>query len=62
MATSSFFNNVVIDTEKKFEGLVEALEQSERLQTQLDVKPARKHNAVDADRLWIKERLTASKA
>jgi hypothetical protein len=61
MATSSFFNNVVIDTEKKFETLVEALEQSERLQSQFDVVPAQTHRAVDADRLWVKERLTISK-
>jgi hypothetical protein len=53
MATSSFFNNVVIDTEEKFKDLVVALEKSERSQPKhRNVAPAK---ATDADKEWIRE-------
>ncbi|MDR3164864.1 MAG: hypothetical protein LBU13_04740 [Synergistaceae bacterium] len=53
MATSSFFNNVVIDTEEKFKDLVVALEKSERLQPDRDNIALTK--ATDADKEWIRE-------
>jgi hypothetical protein len=53
MATSSFFNNVVIDTEEKFKNLVVALEKSERSQPNHEnVAPTK---ATDADKEWIRE-------
>lgn len=52
MATSSFFNNVVIDTESKFKDLVVALEKSERSQPDNRVIIAK---ATDADKEWIRE-------
>ncbi|MDR3072041.1 MAG: hypothetical protein LBU41_00955 [Clostridiales Family XIII bacterium] len=51
MATSSFFNNVVIDTEEKFKDLVVALEKSERSQS--DYKIANSAKVTDADEAWI---------
>jgi hypothetical protein len=51
MATSSFFNNVVIDTEEKFKDLVVALEKSERSQT--DYRSADSASVTDADEAWI---------
>jgi hypothetical protein len=51
MATSSFFNNVVIDTEEKFKALVVALEKSER--SQPDYKSANPAKVTDADEAWI---------
>jgi hypothetical protein len=53
MATSSFFNNVVIDTEEKFKDLVVALEMSER--SQPNPKNAALAKATDADKEWIRE-------
>jgi hypothetical protein len=52
MATSSFFNNVVIDTEEKFKDLVVALEKSERSQPERNEAVLAK--ATDADREWIR--------
>jgi hypothetical protein len=51
MATSSFFNNVVIDTDKKFKDLVVALEKSERSQSVPQSKGSAK--VTDADDEWI---------
>jgi hypothetical protein len=53
MATSSFFNNVVIDTEDKFKSLVVALEKSERSQPDYNGKSAAK--VTDADDAWIQK-------
>jgi hypothetical protein len=53
MATSSFFNNVIIDTEEKFKNLVIALEKSERSQPDLDNAALAK--ATDADKEWIRK-------
>ncbi|MDR1272035.1 MAG: hypothetical protein LBK04_03455 [Clostridiales Family XIII bacterium] len=53
MATSSFFNNVVIDTEEKFKNLVIALEKSER--SQANHGNATPSKATDADKEWIRE-------
>jgi hypothetical protein len=53
MATSSFFNNVVIDTEEKFKNLVIALEKSERSQS--DYKSAHPAKVTDADEEWIRK-------
>ncbi|MDR1292254.1 MAG: hypothetical protein LBJ91_02510 [Clostridiales Family XIII bacterium] len=53
MATSSFFNNVVIDTEEKFKDLVVALEKSER--SQPNQKNTASAKATDADKEWIRE-------
>jgi hypothetical protein len=52
MATSSFFNNVVIDTEEKFKDLVVALEKSERSQPDNRATVAK---ATDAEKAWIKD-------
>jgi hypothetical protein len=52
MATSSFFNNVVIDTEEKFKDLVVALEKSERSQPERNEAALAK--VTDADREWIR--------
>jgi hypothetical protein len=51
MATSSFFNNVVIDTEEKFKDLVVALEKSERSQS--DCRSTDSAKVTDADEAWI---------
>jgi hypothetical protein len=53
MATSSFFNNVVIDTEEKFKNLVVALEKSERSQPNHENTVPTK--ATDDDKEWIRE-------
>jgi hypothetical protein len=53
MATSSFFNNVIIDTEEKFKNLVIALEKSER--SQPDYKSTHPAKVTDADEEWIRK-------
>jgi hypothetical protein len=60
MATSSFFNNVVIDTEDEFKDLVVALEKSERSQPNRgNTTPSK---ATDADKEWIREVFGKSKS
>jgi hypothetical protein len=53
MATSSFFNNVIIDTEEKFKNLVIALEKSER--SQPNYKRTDLAKVTDADEEWIRK-------
>ncbi|MDR1000053.1 MAG: hypothetical protein LBL96_04520 [Clostridiales bacterium] len=58
MATSSFFNNVVIDTEEKFKDLVVALEKFERSQS--DYKGSNPAKVTDADESWISKTFSKS--
>jgi len=60
MATSSFFNNVVIDTEEKFKDLVVALEKSERSQSGCRNDDSTKVTAADED--WISKTFSKSAA
>jgi hypothetical protein len=60
MATSSFFHNVVIDTEEKFKDLVVALEKSER--SQPDHEKAVPVKAIDVDTDWIRKTLGQSES